>query len=176
MHDITGFLLIFCVRAQRASYSPSSAYRSETGGLMEALRVLSVDTIRDYHGSYYVPHNLCLIVAGKLSTEALLGVLQDQVEPSIIQHGKTHGPRPEGWKRPFLETPSVEPPVFRGMQSETVEFPEKDESTGELAVYFVGPPPQEQLTMKVSTSFRALTWCILLTKFTGDRSTRSVPY
>lgn len=126
---------------------------------MEALRVLNVETIRDYHGSYYVPHNICLIVAGKLSTEALLGVLQEQVEPSIIQHGKAHGPRPDGWKRPFLETPSVEPPVIRGMHSEVVEFPEKDESSGEMAIYFVGPPPRNQLTLKVGTYFRSYRLC-----------------
>jgi Zn-dependent M16 (insulinase) family peptidase len=116
---------------------------------MEALRVLTVDTIRDYHGSYYVPHNLCLIVAGKLSTEALLDVLQKQIEPTIVHHGQAHGPHPENWRRPFLETPSVEPPIIRGMMSETVEFPEKDESTGEVGMYFVGPRPQDQLTMKV---------------------------
>jgi len=120
---------------------------------MEALRVLSVDTIRDYHSSYYVPHNLSLIVAGKLSTSALLDVLQTQVEPNIIKHGQAHGPRPENWKRPFLETSSVEPPIVHGTQSETVEFPEKDESSGELAMYFVGPHPQDKLTLKVSVRF-----------------------
>jgi hypothetical protein len=30
-------------RSQRILYPPGSAYRSETGGLMEALRVLTVD-------------------------------------------------------------------------------------------------------------------------------------
>jgi Zn-dependent M16 (insulinase) family peptidase len=147
---------------QRTAYSPSSAYRSETGGLMEALRVLTADTIRDYHGSYYLPHNLCLIVAGKLSTEALLDVLQKEVEPTIVQHGQAHGSRPENWKRPFMETPSAEPPIISGMMSETVEFPEKDESSGELAIYFVGPRPQDRLTMKVSFSlaFR-LAWSYL---------------
>jgi Zn-dependent M16 (insulinase) family peptidase len=135
---------------------------------MEALRVLSVDTIRDYHGSYYVPHNLCLIVAGKLSTEALLGVLQTQVEPSIIQHGQAHGPRPDNWKRPFLETPSVEPPIISGVKSEKVEFPEKDESSGELAMYFVGPRPQDKLTLKVSTSL----YCFVQSVHTHDQCRR----
>jgi len=54
-------------------YPPSSAYRSETGGLMSMLRVLTAqqsesliasaseradETVRDYHAKYYVPHNV----------------------------------------------------------------------------------------------------------------------
>ena len=62
-----------------------------------------------YHKTYYVPHNLSLIVTGKLSggTASLLKVVQEQVEPNIIAHGQNHGPRPQGWKRPFLETDSA---------------------------------------------------------------------
>lgn len=115
---------------------------------MEALRVLNVETIRDYHKSYYVPHNLCLIVAGRLSTESLLEVLQKEVEPSILEHGQAHGPHPEGWKRPFLETTTVNPPVLTEPKSEVVEFPEHDESTGELSMFFVGPSIHDHLTMK----------------------------
>jgi Zn-dependent M16 (insulinase) family peptidase len=115
---------------------------------MEALRVLNVDTIRDYHKSYYVPHNICLIVAGRLSTQSLLDVLQTEVEPSIIKHGQAHGPQPEGWKRPFLETPSAKPPVLSETKSEVVEFPETDESTGELSIFFVGPSIHDHLSMK----------------------------
>jgi hypothetical protein len=33
---------------QRLMFPESSGYRSETGGLMEALRVLQVETIREY--------------------------------------------------------------------------------------------------------------------------------
>lgn len=139
---------LMALRAQRAMYPTASAYRSETGGLMEALRVLNVETIRDYHKSYYVPHNLCLIVAGRLSTQDLLGVLQHEVEPSILKHGPAHGPRPQGWKRPFLETASAVPPVIKETKSETVEFPESDESVGELALHFLGPAPTDHLTLK----------------------------
>ncbi|KAG8786710.1 hypothetical protein FRC15_010850 [Serendipita sp. 397] len=139
---------LMALRAQRTAYPKSSAYRSETGGLMEALRVLDVDSIRDYHKSYYVPQNICLIVAGRVSTHDLLKVLQDEVEPTIIAHGQANGPRPEGWKRPFLETPSSIPPMVRGLKNEIVEFPEKDESVGELSMHFVGPSPHDQLTLK----------------------------
>lgn len=115
---------------------------------MEALRKLTVEQsemfpkylnmfvwhnfllVREYHASYYVPHNLSLIVAGKLSsgTESLLSVVQEQVEPSLIAHGQKNGPKPSGWKRPFVETPSaIRPPISASIK-ETVEFPEQDES------------------------------------------------
>ena len=114
--------------------------------------LLSPYLVRDYHKQYYVPHNLSLIVTGKMSkgTPGILSVLQDQVEPSIIAHGKSHGPRPVGWKRPFLETPSANRPPIAKSRRETVTFPEKDESLGELIISYLGPPPSEFLERKVS--------------------------
>ncbi|CAE6416736.1 unnamed protein product [Rhizoctonia solani] len=124
---------------------PGSAYRSETGGLMEALRILKVDQIRDYHKSYYVPYNLCLIVSGKLKTPELLHVLQTKVEPRIIEHGQV---KPSAWKRPFVETPSAQKPGLKGITKATVEFPEQDESAGEVAVSFQGPEPEKFTELK----------------------------
>ncbi|KAF8078531.1 Metalloenzyme, LuxS/M16 peptidase-like protein [Lyophyllum atratum] len=141
---------LMALRAQRLVNPPGSAYRSETGGLMEALRVLTPEQIRQYHGSYYVPHNLSLIVTGKLSsgTLSLLDVIQNQVEPSLISHGQNAGTRPPGWKRPFLETPSAIRPPIKETIKDTVEFPEKDESMGELTLSFLGPPPNAFLERK----------------------------
>ncbi|KAF9069136.1 Metalloenzyme, LuxS/M16 peptidase-like protein [Rhodocollybia butyracea] len=141
---------LMALRMQRLLDPPGSAYRSETGGLMQALRKLTVEQIREYHASYYVPHNLSLIVAGKLSsgTESLLSVVQEQVEPSLIAHGQNHGPKPIGWKRPFVETSSaIRPPISESIK-ETVEFPEQDESVGELIINFLGPAPNEFLERK----------------------------
>lgn len=119
---------VMALTQQRALYPEGSGYRSETGGLMEALRVLTADQIRHYHGSYYLPHNLCLFATGKIDPEKLLKVLQEEVEPSIEKHQQAHGPKPEGWKRPFMETPSVIPPKIEKDRVEIAEFPEKDES------------------------------------------------
>ncbi|KAK7463673.1 hypothetical protein VKT23_005614 [Stygiomarasmius scandens] len=141
---------LMALRQQRLLDPPGSAYRSETGGLMEALRVLTVDQIRQYHASYYVPHNLSLIVAGKLSsgTSSLLSVIQNQIEPTLIAHGQKLGPRPPGWKRPFLETHSaIRPPLAKTVK-ETVEFPEQDETMGELLITFLGPAPNAFLERK----------------------------
>lgn len=131
---------LMSLQAQRLLNPPGSAYRSETGGLMEALRKLTVEQIREYHKTYYVPHNLSLIVAGKLSsgTETLLSVVQNKVEPSIIAHGQDKGPKPADWNRPFLETPSARRTPIKELIEHTVEFPEKDESSGELLINFMG--------------------------------------
>ncbi|KAF7320399.1 hypothetical protein MKEN_00824700 [Mycena kentingensis (nom. inval.)] len=141
---------LMALRSQRLLEPLGSAYRSETGGLMEALRVLTVEQIREYHGTYYVPHNLTLIVAGKLSsgTQTLLSVIQDKIEPSIIAHKQDLGPRPPGWKRPFLETTSADRGTIAETIKNTVEFPEKDESVGELLMTFSGPAPNAFLERK----------------------------
>lgn len=99
---------------------------------------LSVETasdglflVRDYHAKYYVPQNLALIVAGKLSsgTSSLLKVVQDTVEPSLIAHHQNHGAHPDGWKRPFVETASANRRPIAKLVKDVVEFPEQDEST-----------------------------------------------
>ncbi|MBW0485783.1 hypothetical protein O181_025498 [Austropuccinia psidii MF-1] len=129
---------------QRALYPPTSAYRSETGGLMKALRVLTVDQIREYHNRYYRPNNLQLIVTGALDPMALLKVLQEEVEPSIIKHAQDR--IPSDWKRPFLETSSKGGAVLEKSQTITVDFPEKDESIGEVQISWIGPKTNDFLT------------------------------
>ena len=101
------------------------------------MRCTNSHTVRKYHSTYYVPHNLALIVGGKFlnGTESLLHVVQNQIEPTLIEHGQNKGSRPEGWKRPFLETPSAQRPPIEKNVSEVVEFPEKDESEAILNFY-----------------------------------------
>lgn len=50
----------------------------------------------------------------------------------------------------FLETPSMQRPDVKKPVKETIDFPEKDESLGEIQMAFVGPPTSEHLTRKVS--------------------------
>ena len=89
---------------------------------------------------------MCLIIAGKMSTASLLNVLQSQVESSIIKHQST---RPATWKRPFVETATAHRVPLTETLKATVEFPEKDESAGELSMTFVGSAPGDYLTAKV---------------------------
>ena len=118
---------VMALQQQRSLYPPGSGYRSETGGLMSALRVLTAQKIRDYHGSYYLPQNICLFATGKIDPEKMLKVLSEEVEPSIERHGQANGNRPDGWKRPWTETESVNAPKIEKDRVEIAEFPEKDE-------------------------------------------------
>jgi Zn-dependent M16 (insulinase) family peptidase len=90
-------------------------------------------------------------VAGKLSsgTSSLLSVVQDKIEASLAAHKQNHGPRPPGWKRPFLETASAKRDPIAKTIKDTVEFPEQDESVGELILNFIGPPRNDYLTLTV---------------------------
>jgi hypothetical protein len=78
--------------------------------------------------------------------------VQNEVEPNIIAHGQNKGPKPPGWKRPFLETPSAQRKPIAELIERTVEFPEKDESTGELLIYYMGPPNDDLIGFKVRIS------------------------
>jgi Zn-dependent M16 (insulinase) family peptidase len=153
------------LKNQRMLYPRSSAYRSETGGLMSALRVLKIEDIRKYHATYYAPHNMALVVCGPLERAALLDSLAP-IEERLQAAGSTHGPQgPQGWKRPFVETqsnvapvidgaaetpgvdrPDPDQPVEKRRRRAFIEFPEKDESVGEVAVTWVGPQYHDFLT------------------------------
>lgn len=102
--------------------------------------------VRDYHHQYYVPYNLCLVVAGSVSSKELLQVLQNEVEASIIRHPHT---RPENWKRPFVETSSANRIALTDVKKKIVEFPENDESAGDMLLSFAGSPPNDYLTATV---------------------------
>jgi len=78
--------------------------------------------------------------------------VQDKVEPNIIAHGQNKGPKPSGWKRPFLETASAHRKPIAELTERTVEFPEKDESTGELLIYYMGPRNDDLIQFKVRIS------------------------
>lgn len=98
-----------------------------------------------------MPHNLTLIVAGKLAsgTGSLLDVVQNQIEPRVIEHKQNNGPKPAGWKRPFIETPSAQRGPIADTVKVDVEFPEQDESVGEVQINFRGPPLDAFLERKV---------------------------
>ncbi|KZS93010.1 hypothetical protein SISNIDRAFT_454956 [Sistotremastrum niveocremeum HHB9708] len=136
---------LMALRMQRLLNPDGSGYRSEIGGLMEVLREITVEDIRTYHSQYYVPHNLAIVVAGKIDPAAILETLETHVEPGLIENGFDKGPNPPGWKRPFVETESANRPGIPKTIQSIVEFPEKDESTGEIAFSFVGPSPTNYL-------------------------------
>lgn len=61
--------------------------------------------------------------------------------------GLADGVRPPGWRRPFVESETaVNPPQLMKDEVEIVEYAEKDESTGEVRIYWIGPQVTDSLT------------------------------
>ncbi|KAK3328009.1 Metalloenzyme, LuxS/M16 peptidase-like protein [Cercophora scortea] len=127
------------LRARRLLYPENIGFRYETGGMMEALRVLSPDTIRAFHKAMYQPRNLAIIIVGEADHQNLLQIL-DEFEESIKDDVP---PLDSEFKRPFVDSP--QPPPLTATVVETVEFPEEDESTGEIVVGFFGPSCIDQV-------------------------------
>lgn len=121
------------LRAMRLLYPENIAFRYETGGMMEALRVLTPERIREFHKAMYQPQNLAVVIVGEADHENLLEIL-DNFEESIKDDIP---PQDAPFKRPFVDSP--QPPPLEKTTVETVEFPEEDESTGEIVVAFFGP-------------------------------------
>jgi Zn-dependent M16 (insulinase) family peptidase len=121
------------LRARRLLYPEDVGFRYETGGMMDALRVLTPKRIRDFHKTMYQPRNMCIVIVGEVDHQNLLEIL-DRFEQSI------EGDIPSlstPFKRPWIESP--QPPALKGTVVETIDFPEEDESTGAMVVAFFGP-------------------------------------
>ncbi|OTA99939.1 hypothetical protein M426DRAFT_247265 [Hypoxylon sp. CI-4A] len=121
------------IRARRLLYPENVGFRYETGGMMEALRVLSPQKIRDFHKTMYQPRNMCIVIVGEVDHDNLLAIL-DQFEESIKDDIP---PLDAPFKRPWID--SAQPPPLKDSTVQTVEFPEEDESIGDLVVGFFGP-------------------------------------
>ncbi|KAF9316996.1 hypothetical protein BG003_001323 [Podila horticola] len=123
---------IMDLRRQRIMYPENSGYRYETGGLMSCLRSLKAEKIRQYHRDYYRPDNLCLIVSGRVDHAKLLEAL-GPVEERIL----SKGPLPP-MKRPWVDSPQA--PLMTKTSNTVLTFPSEDESMGEVAINWFGPP------------------------------------
>ena len=118
---------------------PEGGFRSETFGMMDSLRVLTADRIREYHREMYQPKNLCLIIMGDIDHTHLLNVL-DRFESTILEDI----PSPNApFKRPWLD--SKQAPSLANSATEFVVFPDEDESSGEILISFLGPSSTNKL-------------------------------
>ncbi|TNY19824.1 Metalloenzyme, LuxS/M16 peptidase-like protein [Rhodotorula diobovata] len=122
-------------------YGKRNAYRSETGGKLDALRKLTVQDIIDYHSAMYEPQNMSVVVTGKAIRPAeLLKTLQATIEPALVKAGLARGPRPHGWVRPFVESSTAKnPPLLERDVEQHVEYADSDESVGTIEISWVGP-------------------------------------
>lgn len=134
------------------------------------------------HQRYYAPHNAALVICGPLERSKLLDTLQP-VEDRIVAKGLAFGTAgPRGWKRPFVETTSAIPPVIDGAKDiegvdpatpsqdgeardpkrrrAVVDFPEKDESMGEVQLTWLGPKIDDWLEGEALSILGRLPCCV----------------
>lgn len=121
------------LQMRRLLYPEGDGYRYETGGMMKALRVLPAERIRQFHRDMYQPKNICLVLIGEVDHSNLLDIL-DNFEDSIVDSVPAYD---APFKRPWVESNRT-PPLNKTVV-DTVEFPEEDESTGEIQIAFLGP-------------------------------------
>ena len=124
---------IMDLKARRLLYPENVGFRYETGGMTEALRVLTPERIRQFHRDMYQPRNLCVVIVGETDQDNLLQIL-DEFEESIKDDLP---PLDSPFKRPWID--SAQPPALTETTITTAEFPEEDESVGEILVGFFGP-------------------------------------
>jgi Zn-dependent M16 (insulinase) family peptidase len=121
------------LKAKRIIYPKETGFRYETGGMLEQLRELSASRIRGFHKEMYQPKNLCLALFGEVDHTHLLEIL-DAFENTILDDI----PSPTApFKRPWVDSEQT-PPLLKSVV-ETVEFPEEDESAGQVEIRFLGP-------------------------------------
>ncbi|ANB13374.1 hypothetical protein AWJ20_1662 [Sugiyamaella lignohabitans] len=123
-------------RAQKLLFKADSGYSSNTGGLMDALRVLTNEEIRDFHKLRYTPDNLCVIVTGPVTPEELIKVMSE-FDNSLDYVSDVN------FKRPFVD--SERDPVPLKNTRDEIEFPEADEDFGEVQLSWKGPSALELL-------------------------------
>lgn len=159
---------IIDLTAKRLLYPENVGFRYETGGMTEALRNLTIQRIREFHREMYQPRNLCVVIVGEADHDNLLEIL-DEFEESIKDDLP---PLDAPFKRyvssfadqrlfffffsfpfsvssiltqsrPWID--SVQPPPLTETKVVTAEFPEADESVGEVVVGWFGPDCNDQL-------------------------------
>ncbi len=120
--------------ARRLIYPENVGFRYETGGMMEQLREkLTADRIREFHKEMYQPKNLCLVIVGEVEHDNLKAIL-DKFEETILDDV----PKIDAsFRRPWKESPEY--PYLQKTTVQTVEFPEEDESAGDILIGFLGP-------------------------------------
>ncbi|KPV78065.1 uncharacterized protein RHOBADRAFT_40608 [Rhodotorula graminis WP1] len=121
-------------------YGKKNAYRSETGGKLDALRKLTEEDIVKYHTAMYEPQNVTVVVTGQaIRPEQLLHTLETTIEPALVKAGLANGPRPRGWVRPFVESSTARnPPVLDQSIVKHVDFADSDESVGTIELSWIG--------------------------------------
>jgi len=127
------------LRAKRLMYPEGDGFRYETGGMMEQLRVLTASRIREFHKAMYQSKNMCLVLAGAIDHINLHNVLDGFEETILDEVPKLVDP----FTRPWLGSKPT--PLLSQTTVEKVNFPDEDESMGEILVGLLGPNRNDRI-------------------------------
>lgn len=140
-------------RLRRTIYGEPAicGYSSETGGklvrfasaraptpvsdthpaLQANLRSLTNATVRQYHGDFYRPENLCIVVVGPVAAAELLAALAPVERELIASRTAPTTPTPPTPPRPWQRAvPPFAPTTDDRVVRHAIEFAEDDEASG----------------------------------------------
>ncbi|ORX60422.1 hypothetical protein DM01DRAFT_1316969 [Hesseltinella vesiculosa] len=118
-------------RTKELLFPSDCHYRHVVGGKSECIRHITLEKVRNYHAQFYRPDNLCIIISGKVDPAQLMQTLD-----TIDRHIDSHGPKQPS-PRPWSSVKTI--PDLPATQSETVYFPDTDESVGDINITWLGP-------------------------------------
>ncbi|KAF2671364.1 putative zinc metalloprotease [Microthyrium microscopicum] len=133
------------IESKRLMFPEPIGFRYETGGLTPALRVLTNEKIREFHKLMYQPKNLRVMLCGQVDHNQLLEIL-DKFESTILPHVPKID---EPFKRPWVDSEKI--PSIKENIVKRIEFPEEDESIGEVSVNLFGPDCLNHLEVRALT-------------------------
>jgi Zn-dependent M16 (insulinase) family peptidase len=88
-----------------------TGYSFNTGGRLENLRSLNVETVRKYHKDYYRPDNVCIIVTGQIKIEQVIDSILPMEEKILKKNIDYKKEKPWSTPIPKLEA-SVEKEIL----------------------------------------------------------------
>ncbi|GAM17943.1 hypothetical protein SAMD00019534_011180 [Acytostelium subglobosum LB1] len=146
---------------------PGTPYANSYGGLTREIAKLTNEDIRQYHGLYYHPENVTIVVQGCIDEARLLAVLDDTEfvrSPFAVAttNGATTPSSPHTVTIPWLQ---AIPPLEQSV-TKTVNFPTEDESVGQVAIAWRGP------TIFDTTTLAALS---VLIRYLNGNSSSALP-
>lgn len=103
--------------------------------------------VRSYHQTYYRPDNLCIVIAGKIDRSQLFSTL-NTIDQNIINHNQQTSLSSgipiqldvyqQQQQRPWSSCLSSIPDLVQNV-TETVLFPDLDETIGAISISWLGP-------------------------------------
>ncbi|EGG14494.1 hypothetical protein DFA_12269 [Cavenderia fasciculata] len=122
-----------------------SHYSRSYGGLTPEIAQLTNDEIREYHGRYYHPENISIVVQGCVDTERLLDALANvDMGDGIV--GVVGSPFHDAKSPVYLPWMEEIPPLVDS-KVQTIRFPSDDESVGSITMGWRGPHIQDTHTL-----------------------------